>query len=146
MLEKGFTVPDLLQPPLPDAVSWFPLPVGWSVLGVVLALFLLLFILFRAARWRRNRWRRQAQAAIDTTGSVDRSLALIKQIQLVHQPRKQVSEQVSPAILLQSVPLDADLRQALCDKYCQPDNQLEPDELQRLRLQLSRWLGELPDV
>lgn len=146
MLEKGFTVPDLLQPPLPDAVSWFPLPVGWSVLGVVLALFVLLFILFRAARWRRNRWRRQAQAAIDTTGSVDRSLALIKQIQLVHQPRKQVSEQVSPAILLQSVPLDADLRQALCDKYCQPDNQLEPGELQRLRLQLSRWLGELPDV
>lgn len=146
MLEKGFTVPDLLQPPLPDAVSWFPLPVGWSVLGVVLALFVLLFILFRTARWRRNRWRRQAQAAIDTTGSVDRSLALIKQIQLVHQPRKQVSEQVSPAILLQSVPLDADLRQALCDKYCQPDNQLEPGELQRLRLQLSRWLGELPDV
>ncbi|WP_422731057.1 DUF4381 family protein [Leclercia pneumoniae] len=146
MLEKGFTVPDLLQPPLPDAVSWFPLPVGWCVLGVVLALFVLLFILFRAARWRRNRWRRQAQAAIDTTGSVDRSLALIKQIQLVHQPRKQVSEQVSPAILLQSVPLDADLRQALCDKYCQPDNQLEPGELQRLRLQLSRWLGELPDV
>lgn len=146
MLEKGFTVPDLLQPPLPDAVSWFPLPVGWSVLGVVLALFLLLVILFRTARWRRNRWRRQAQAAIDTTGSVDRSLALIKQIQLVHQLRKQVSEQVSPAILLQSVPLDADLRQALCDKYCQPDNQLEPGELQRLRLQLSRWLGELPDV
>ncbi|MFW0973813.1 DUF4381 family protein [Leclercia pneumoniae] len=146
MLEKGFTVPDLLQPPLPDAVSWFPLPVGWSVLGVVLALFVLLFILFRTARWRRNRWRRQAQAAIDTTGSVDRSLALIKQIQLVHQPRKQVSEQVSPAILLQSVPLDADLRQTLCDKYCQPDNQLEPGELQRLRLQLSRWLGELPDV
>lgn len=146
MLEKGFTVPDLLQPPLPDAVSWFPLPVGWSVLGVVLALFVLLFILFRTARWRRNRWRRQAQAAIDTTGSVDRSLALIKQIQLVHQPRKQVSEQVSPAILLQSVPLDADLRQALCDKYCQQDNQLEPGELQRLRLQLSRWLGELPDV
>lgn len=146
MLEKGFTVPDLLQPPLPDAVSWFPLPVGWSVLGVVLALFVLLFILFRTARRRRNRWRRQAQAAIDTTGSVDRSLALIKQIQLVHQPRKQVSEQVSPAILLQSVPLDADLRQALCDKYCQQDNQLEPGELQRLRLQLSRWLGELPDV
>ncbi|WP_144838866.1 DUF4381 family protein [Leclercia adecarboxylata] len=146
MLEKGFTVPDLLQPPLPDAISWFPLPVGWSVLGAVLGLFLLLALLFRAARWRRNRWRRQAQAAIDATETVDRSLALIKQIQLVHQPRKQVSMQVSPAMLLQSVPLDADLRQALCDKYCQPDNQLKPGELQRLRLQLSRWLGELPDV
>ncbi|VDZ89000.1 Uncharacterised protein [Lelliottia amnigena] len=97
MLEKGFTVPDLLQPPLPEAISWFPLPVGWSVLGAVLVLLLLIVVLFRVARWRRNQWRRQAQSAIDATETVDRALGLIKQIRLVHQPRKQISTQVSPS-------------------------------------------------
>ncbi len=45
MLEKGFTVPDLAEPALPAAPSWFPLPAGWLVLGVMLLVALLIFTL-----------------------------------------------------------------------------------------------------
>lgn len=38
MLEKGFTVPNLAEPALPGSPSWFPLPPGWIVLGILVLL------------------------------------------------------------------------------------------------------------
>ncbi|MEL0550604.1 MULTISPECIES: DUF4381 family protein [Enterobacteriaceae] len=146
MLEKGFTVPALLHPALPPSVSWFPLPPGWLVLGALLLAALAIYLFFRLARWRRNRWRREALAAFALPHSVDGWMALIKQIQLVHQPRNVVSHSLTPESLLDQLPLEADLQQTLCLKYCQRDNRLESEQASRLRQQLTRWLKELPDV
>ncbi len=146
MLEKGFSVPDLLQPALPAPPSWFPLPVGWSVLGALLLLALLIFSLFRLARWRRNRWRREARAALQHDWPVDDWLTLVKRILLVHRPRKNVSEEFSPQALLATIPVDDDLRRLLCEKYCRADNTLDAGQTQRLRSQLRRWLEALPNV
>lgn len=146
MLEKGFTVPELLEPSLPAAVSWFPLPAGWAYLGASVILVLIVFLLIRVARWRRNQWRRDAHNVLQQTDTVDKTFALIKRVLLVHQPRDRVSQDISPAVLLQSVPLDEDLRQTLAARYCQPDNHLEENQRERVRVQLMRWLGGLPDV
>ncbi|AWV26933.1 DUF4381 domain-containing protein [Citrobacter portucalensis] len=146
MLEKGFTVPELAEPVLPDSPSWFPLPPGWFALGGVVLLVILVFLIFRVARWRRNLWRRQALTALTQPQTVDSWLLLMKRILLVHQPREQVSGALDPAQWLPSVPLDNALRQRLCERYCQPDNQLSDADTARLRVQLRTWLEGLPHV
>ncbi|MCT4714255.1 DUF4381 domain-containing protein [Enterobacteriaceae bacterium H18W14] len=146
MLEKGFSVPELLQPALPQSPSWFPLPPGWFVLAAVLLIALLLFVLFRFARRRRNLWHRQAQAALQQPHSVDSWLALIKRILLMHQPRADVSRLLTPEQLLEQVNIDNDLRRQLSEKYCQPDNQLDASHNARLSAQLKSWLEKLPYV
>ncbi|RPH28605.1 DUF4381 domain-containing protein [Buttiauxella warmboldiae] len=146
MLEKGFSVPELLSPALPPGLSWFPLPPGWFVLGGMLLIGLTIFLLFRLARWRRNLWRREALAALQQPHSVDSWLALIKRILLMHQPRHHISHALSPEQLLQQVAIDNDLRQQLSTRYCQPDNQLEAIHNARLQSQLKNWLEKLPYV
>lgn len=146
MLEKGFSVPELAVPALPQDISWLPLPPGWWATGGVLAIALLIVILFRLARWRRNAWRREALAALQHPHSVDDWLALIKRIQLMHQPRSRVSQTLSPDQFLQQVAIDPDLRQQLNAKYCQPDNQLDASHSARLQVQLKHWLEKLPHV
>ena len=146
MLEKGFTVPVLLHPALPPSVSWFPLPPGWLVLGALLLAALAIYLFFRLARWRRNRWRREALAAFALPHSVDSWMMLIKQIQLVHQPRNEVSHHQTPESLLDQIPLETDLKQTLCMKYCLRDNRLGAEQALRIRQQMTRWLKELPDV
>ncbi|MDX6018808.1 DUF4381 family protein [Scandinavium sp. V105_16] len=146
MLEKGFTVPALSQPALPASPSWFPLPPGWLVLGALLLATVAVILFFRYARWRRNRWRREALALLPASHSVDDWLNLIKQVLLVHQPRATVSQSLTAQSLLQPIPLDNDLHQQMCAKYCQRDNQLAEADESRLRRQLATWLKELPDV
>ncbi|CAM3866130.1 DUF4381 domain-containing protein [Rahnella bruchi] len=146
MLEKGFSVPDLFQPALPGRFSWFPLPPGWYVLAALLAAILLIFLFYRLARWRRNLWRRQALAALRQPQDADGWLELIKRILLMHQPRDVVSQWLTPEQLLQQVAIDADLRQQLSDRYCQPDNALDAKQNARLQSQLTHWLEKLPDV
>lgn len=45
MLEKGFSIPELAEPILPEPPSWLPLPAGWLVMGGVLLIALLVFAL-----------------------------------------------------------------------------------------------------
>lgn len=146
MLEKGFSVPELLSPALPQSLSWLPLPPGWFVLGGVLLIALIILGLFRLARWRRNVWRREALASLQQPHSADSWLELIKRILLMHQPRSLISHTLSPDQLLQQVEIDTDLRQQLSAKYCQPDNQLDANQNTRLQTQLKNWLEKLPYV
>ncbi|MFK3660215.1 DUF4381 family protein [Scandinavium sp. NPDC088450] len=146
MLEKGFTVPALSHPALPASPSWLPLPAGWLVLGALLLSALAIYLFFRVARWRRNLWRREALSIFSASHSVDNWLRLIKQILLVHHPRDEISQNIEPESLLQHVPVDKELQRVMCAKYCQRDNQLEPEQETRLRHQLAHWLKELPDV
>lgn len=146
MLEKGFSVPKLAVPPLPQSISWLPLPIGWWVMGAIVLIALMLFALFRFARWRRNAWRRQARAALQQNHSVDGWVTLIKRILLMHKPRAVISRALSPEHLLQLVEIDDDLRQQLSARYCQPDNQLDARQTARLQLQLKHWLEKLPYV
>ncbi|MCS4271532.1 MULTISPECIES: DUF4381 domain-containing protein [Raoultella] len=146
MLEKGFSVPELLLPALPQSISWFPLPPGWWGLGAVLLVALVIFLLFRLARWRRNAWRREALSSLQHTHSVDSWISLIKRILLMHQPRAIVSQTLSPEQLLKQVDIEPDLREQLNAKYCQPDNQLDANHNARLQVQLKNWLERLPYV
>jgi hypothetical protein len=146
MLAKGFSVPDLQHPALPAPFPLFPLPPGWTVLGALLIAGLAIFLLMRLLRWRRNLWRREARQSIRQEQSADDWLAVIKRILLVHHPRQQIADLSSPDRLLADVLLNEPSRQALSSCYCQPDNQLEPQQNARLQQQLSRWLETLPDV
>lgn len=146
MLEKGFSVPELLNPALPQPASWWPLPPGWTALGAVLLAAVGIFLILRLARWRRNLWRRQALQQLGQPHSVDGWMALIKRIQLIHLSRKEVSGRLTPQALLQDVPIDAEIRQLLSERYCQPDNALSDRHNSQLQQQLSRWLRGLPHV
>lgn len=146
MLEKGFTVPALAEPALPPSASWLPLPSGWLVLGSLLLAALLVWLFFRSARWRRNRWRCDALEMLSASQSVDSWLVLIKKIQLVHQPRESISSNLTAESILQDVPLDSALRAEMCARYCQRDNRLHTGQENLLRQQLTQWLKELPDV
>ncbi|MGU3413314.1 DUF4381 family protein [Enterobacteriaceae bacterium C34A] len=146
MLEKGFTVPTLANPALPPSASWLPLPPGWWVLAAILLTLLAIYLIFRFARWRRNRWRREALAAFAASHGVDEWLTLIKQVLLVHQPRETVSHLLTADALLLHVPLDPELSGQLRARYCQRENSLDAEQDSRLRTQLTQWIRELPDV
>ncbi|HGF6042582.1 MULTISPECIES: DUF4381 domain-containing protein [Enterobacter] len=146
MLEKGFSIPELAEPILPEPPSWLPLPAGWLVMGGILLIALLVFALIRLARWRRNLWRRQALEAIEQSHSVDSWLVLIKRILLVHHTRQTISAYLDPVLWLSDLPLDADIRDQLCQRYCQPENHLSEEETFRLRQQLRSWIEGLPYV
>lgn len=145
MLAKGFSTPELAHPALPAAASWFPLPAGWMVLGVMLLLAMLIAMLIWLARFRRNRWRREARKQLGQQ-QVDGWIALIKRVLLVQHPRAQVSQWQSPEQILAQTPLDEELRTLMCRRYCQPDNQLESSINQRIAQQLRHWLETLPHV
>ncbi|WP_349922129.1 DUF4381 domain-containing protein [Aeromonas veronii] len=146
MLEKGFTVPALLDPALPAGFSWWPSAPGWTWLATLLLLLAAGMAIARLAHWRRNRWRREAQSQLNTLQDADAWLSLIKQISLVHRPRKEVAQAVTPDALLQAVPLDETSRTLLCERYCRPDNRLTPEQNARLAAQLATWLETLPHV
>lgn len=146
MLEKGFSIPALADPLLPAPPSWLPLPPGWWVLCGVLLVALLVFAIIRLARWRRNLWRRQALESITQPHSVDGWLVLMKRILLVHHSRQAVSASLNPVLWLSHLPLDADIRDQLCQRYCQPENRLSEEETLRLRQQLRSWIERLPYV
>ena len=146
MFEKGYRlVPELLRPrcPRPQLVS---LPIGWLILLAIAVGLAALFLLIRYARWRRNRWRREALLALNHPHTVDSWMQLIKRVQLVHQPRQMVSQTLAPEAVLASLMLDADLRDQLIARYCRADNALNDHQKARLRAQLAQWLKELPHV
>lgn len=145
MLAKGFSTPELQHPALPESASWLPLPSGWYVLGGLLLLAIVITALKRLARHRRNRWRQEARRLL-TPQSVDSWIGFIKRVLLVHYPRRDVSQWQTPEQLLAQTPLDHELRAVLSQRYCQPENQLESAQQQRLLRQLRRWLESLPDV
>lgn len=146
MLEKGFSVPELLHPALPAGASFFPLPSGWYALVFILGAAILLLVFFRIARWRRNLWRRQAVAQLQIKHNADGWLTLIKRILLMTHSRKEISVLRTPEQLLASVPIDEDLRQQLCEKYCQHNSGLDEISNRLLSKQLTRWLHGLPYV
>lgn len=145
MLAKGFSTPELAHPALPAAASWFPLPAGWVVLGVMLLLAMFIALLIWLARFRRNRWRREARKHL-AQQQVDGWITWVKRVLLVQHSRTQVSQLQSPEQLLAQTPLDEELRALMCRRYCQPDNQLESAINQRISQQLRHWLETLPHV
>ncbi|WP_336756032.1 DUF4381 family protein [Pantoea sp. USHLN298] len=145
MLAKGFNTPELAHPALPAAASWFPLPAGWTVLGVIVLLIIFIVLLNMLARFRRNRWRREARKQL-TQQQVDGWIIWVKRVLLVQHPRARVSQWQSPEQILAQTPLDEELRTLLCRRYCQPDNQLESPINQRIATQLRHWLETLPHV
>lgn len=145
MLAKGFSTPELAHPALPAAASWFPLPLGWTVLGVMLLLGIFIVLLILLARFRRNRWRREARKQL-AQQQVDGWITWVKRVLLVQHSRAQVSQWQTPEQLLAQTPLDEELRALMCRRYCQPDNQLEGVINQRIAQQLRHWLETLPHV
>lgn len=145
MLAKGFSTPELAHPALPPDASWFPLPPGWTVLGLMLMLAMIIALLILLARFRRNRWRREARKQLSQQ-HVDGWVAWVKRVLLVQHPRARVSQWQAPEQLLAQTSLDEELRTLLCRRYCQPDNQLEPGINRRIAQQLRHWLESLPYV
>ncbi|ROS22371.1 DUF4381 family protein [Raoultella terrigena] len=146
MFEKGYVVPALRDPVLPPAASWFPLPLGWDLLICGLLLLAIALCITRYARWRRNRWRREALGALAQPQTIDSWLQLIKRIQLVHRPRQEMSRALAPKAVLAPIAIDDDLRRQMIARYCRADNALSDEQSARLRRQLARWLKELPNV
>lgn len=145
MLAKGFSAPELGHPALPESPSWFPLPTGWEVLGVILLMALLGAVLVLTARYRRNRWRREARKLL-TQQDVDGWMAMIKRVLLVQHSREAVSQWHSPEQLLAQTSLDAELRAQMCRRYCQSENRLDAATNARVAAQIRRWLENLPHV
>ncbi|WP_343550349.1 DUF4381 family protein [Pantoea sp.] len=146
MLAKGFSTPELAHPALPGKVSWFPLPPGWTLLGVLLLIAIIIGALLLLARYRRDRWRREARKQLARQQQVDGWLLLIKQVLLVQHSRAEVSQWQTPQQLLAHTSLDDEVRNLMCRRYCQPDNQLDAETNQRVAGQMRHWLESLPHV
>ncbi len=83
---------DIVTPP---PVSWWPLAPGWYVVGGLGLILLGLAAWDAAARWRRDRYRREASQELDRLAPTAQNLAavaeLLKRVALVAYPRDQVA-------------------------------------------------------
>lgn len=59
------SIADLKDIPAPPPVSYAPQTAGWWVVGGIIVVGLLLYAFLRWRKWRRNRYRREAQAELD---------------------------------------------------------------------------------
>lgn len=102
---------------MPEAVSWWPLAIGWYVLFafIALAIAILAFVLWR--KWRSNAYRREARHKLALANSPAEVSEILRQTALVIAPRevvaaqrgdrwphwlaKQISETLEPSIRLQ---------------------------------------------
>ncbi len=56
----------LVDIPLPEPISWWPLSTGWYVVLIAICLVLSLFIVRKRRRWVANRYRRVAYRELQT--------------------------------------------------------------------------------
>ena len=96
------SIADLKDIPAPPPVSYAPQTAGWWVVGGLIVLGLLLYAFFRWRKWRRNRYRREAQAELEAieratndASTRDEALAalpaLVKRTVLSWAPRQEVA-------------------------------------------------------
>ncbi|WP_114238747.1 DUF4381 domain-containing protein [Dyella sp. C9] len=104
------SIADLKEIPDPAPVSWMPQATGWWVLLAIVLLGLAWFAVRRWLRWRRNRYRREAQTELT---SLEQALhdpaqrakalvavpALVKRAVLAWAPREQVAPMTGEAWL-----------------------------------------------
>ncbi len=99
---EGLNLPQLMELmhdlARPEPVAWLPLTLGWWVVGGWLLIIGVLATGYAYARWRRNRYRREAigllEAIGDGTGAGSAGPAIasvLKRTALVAYPRQQVA-------------------------------------------------------
>jgi hypothetical protein len=144
---------------VPEPVSWWPQTIGWKVLALVLALWLLYRLYLLASRWWKNRYRRVALARLDAlqsraNGQYQQVLAslpeLLKATALQAYPRTEIASLSGREWLAF---LDAHYdgpefsgkpgRQLLAVAYQDQSNwQLSAEDANRLIAMVRRWLRQ----
>ena len=98
---KMKSIADLKDIPAPPPVSWMPQTAGWWVTGGIILASALVFAFLRWRKWRRDRYRREAQAELasiehaiaDPVARADALIALpalVKRTVLAWAPREEV--------------------------------------------------------
>lgn len=96
------SIADLKDIPAPPPVSYAPQTAGWWVVGGLIVLGVLVYAFLRWRTWRRNRYRREAQAELDAieraagdAATREQALAalpaLVKRTVLAWAPRQEVA-------------------------------------------------------
>lgn len=106
---EGLNLPQLLDLlhdiVRPDPVAWTPQTIGWGIVGIWLAVVLILVGWNQYRQWKRNRYRRDALAALppieaaaaDNPAAAAADLAaLLKRTALVAYPRPTVASLYGP--------------------------------------------------
>lgn len=95
---EGLSLPELLDrmDPLviPEPVSWLPATSGWWILACWLAGLFLVVAWHVMSRWRKNRYRREALAALDAGSGAPAAVDIarvLKRAALAAYPRERVA-------------------------------------------------------
>jgi hypothetical protein len=108
-MTESVSIAKMIDPVLPQPVSWLPQALGWQILAGLIALGLLWLLARALRRWWRNRYRRDALAELrqleaawqrdpDNPVPVLTALpVLIKRCALAAWPRTQVARLNGPA-------------------------------------------------
>lgn len=70
---------------LPEAISWWPLAVGWWVVGIITIICIYLAVQFGLNHFYNQRYRRQALVALDNLPDSDQHRRLIELFSLLKQ-------------------------------------------------------------
>lgn len=146
----GLNLPQLMELlhdiVMPQPIPWIPATIGWLIVGVWLLSLIGIALVHNVARYRKNRYRREAQAVLDRISESDGHVAftitsLIKRTALTAYSREEVASLSGPdwaEFLIRSSGDDPEVRKSasvLVEAAYQPN--VNFNELKRVA---GRWI------
>lgn len=129
---------------LPPEVSWWPLALGWYVVGGILLLLVLVLVYRAWRRWRANAYRRAALGELASVNDAAGIAELLRRTALAASPRPVIAAKTGAAWLdwltaqcPKTMP-DAVREQLTAGVYARS---VKPDELHELRDYAAYWIA-----
>ena len=162
ILNKLFSLPDLVELPDPPAVSMWPQTVGWYWLAFFMLAGIVVSGFLQYRKWHEDLWRREALAELDhiqQSSHVKQLPTLIKRVLLMHLPRTEVNRYSGPdwqeelnilnasmGIKNPSVDFAGKAGHLLSDIAYRPENELSKEHNLMVCSLIRQWIRELPHV
>lgn len=137
---------ELVQPSLPDGISWFPQSTGWQCVGFLFLGYLALLGYRWLKRYRADAYRRAALTELANIQQLDLIPQLIRRTALYAYPRAEVASLVDAeweAWLDQRCPkscFSSDFSGLLASLAYSPQSAFDAEYLGRFKAQAGYWL------
>ena len=132
---------------IPPEVGFFPLTEGYVALLVFMGSLFIMFVYLLIARYRANRYKREAMKELHTLEDVSAIFSLVKRVLLTSRDRTEVAS-LSGSTLVESMGMPKQKEQLIkaSNAIYDPSLALDDDEMIELKKIVNRWIKKQQGV